>query len=221
MKLKKQSSLIIGRNKEKKMLQAIYQSNKPELLAVYGRRRVGKTFLLTRFFQEQNSVNSIFFYCSGIQKATMKDQLEAFVTQISETFYEGLAIAPQKKWTHAFDVLTKAMTTVPPNKKIILLFDEAPWMATRKSQFLEAFDYYWNRYWTQNNRLKVIVCGSSASWIIENFINNKGGLYNRVTRTLELNPFSLKEAHDFLAHANIKLNQSQVLELQGNLINLK
>jgi len=210
MKLNVNSSIIVGRKKEQKVLQAVYQSQKAELLAVYGRRRVGKTFLLTTFFQQKDAV---FFHCAGIQKAVMRDQLEAFVRQISDTFYDGLQIAPQKKWMHAFDILTKAIEKIQPNKKIVLLFDEAPWMATKKSNFLEAFDYYWNRYWTQDNRLKVIVCGSSASWIIEHFIDNKGGLYNRVTRILELDPFSLYETRDFLLHKGIKLNKTQVLEL--------
>lgn len=210
MKITVNSSIIVGRKKEQKILQAIYQSKKAELLAVYGRRRVGKTFLLTTFFQQKDV---IFFHCAGIQKATMKEQIEAFVRQISETFYGGLQIAPQKKWIDAFDILTKAIEKIPPHKKIVLLFDEAPWMATKKSNFLEAFDYYWNRYWTQDNRLRVIVCGSSASWIIEHFIDNKGGLYNRVTRILELNPFSLRETSDFLRQKGIKLNKTQVLEL--------
>lgn len=210
MKFKEKSLNIVGRKREQQILNAIFQSDKAELLAVYGRRRVGKTFLLTTYFQQQDCV---FFHCAGIQKALMKDQLDAFVKQIGETFYEGLEIAPQKKWMHAFDILTKAIEKSAANKKIVLLFDETPWMATRKSHFLEAFDYYWNRYWTQNNQLKMIVCGSSASWIIEHFINNKGGLYNRVTRILELHPFSLNDTNNFLINKGIKLNKSHVLEL--------
>lgn len=205
-----QKTVIIGRKKEQALLESLYFSKKAELLAVYGRRRVGKTFLITSFVQRKDC---IFFHCAGIQKAAMKEQLEAFVNQISETFYEGLPIAPQKKWIQAFDVLTKAVAKIPANKKIVLLFDEIPWMATSKSNFLEAFDYYWNRYWTQDNRLRVIICGSSASWIIENFIDNKGGLYNRVTRILEVLPFSLKDTSDFLHHKGIRLNKTQILEL--------
>jgi len=154
-----------------------------------------------------------FFHCSGIQNGAAKDQLSAFVNQIGETFYHSAEIAPQKKWMDAFNTLTKAIEKSSSDKKIVLLFDEAPWMATKKSGFLVAFDYYWNRYWTQNNKLKVIVCGSSASWIIEHFINSKGGLYNRVTRILELYPFSLSETKNFLNRRGIKLNKSQVLEL--------
>lgn len=210
MKYKDKNSLIIGRLKEQKMLHEIFQSNKSELLAVYGRRRVGKTFLLTTYFKQKDCV---FFHCSGIQNRPLVEQLEAFANQIGETFYPGAQITPQKKWMQAFDALTKAMATVPKNKKIVLFFDEAPWMATQKSGFLAAFDYYWNRYWTQDNRLKVIVCGSSASWIIEHFIDNKGGLYNRVTRILELHPFSLAETKTFLEHKGIKLNQAQTLEI--------
>jgi hypothetical protein len=96
---------------------------------------------------------------------------------------------------------------------VVLFFDELPWMATRKSGLLQAIDYYWNRYWSHDNRVKLIICGSSASWIIEKIINNKGGLYNRITRTFPLAPFSLKETAEFLSASGVKLNFQHVLAL--------
>ncbi len=108
--------------------------------------------------------------------------------------------------------LRRSFTIQPP---IIgkLFLDELPWMVTPKSGLLQAIDYYWNRYWSHNNYIKLIVCGSSASWIIKKIINNKGGLYNRVTRTLVLEPFLLDEAALFLSASGIKLNHKQVLDL--------
>jgi hypothetical protein len=54
---------------------------------------------------------------------------------------------------------------IPRNKKIILFFDELPWMATRRSRLLQNLDYYWNQYWSDDGRIKLIICGSSTSWI--------------------------------------------------------
>ena len=177
---------------------------------MYGRRRVGKTYLVTHFFERSSSH---FFYVSGILKGKLKEQLGQFYKQIGETFYNGASIAQRSGWLDAFEDLTKAIQQVPNNKKVILFFDEFPWMATKRSGLLEALDYYWNRHWAHDSRIKLIICGSSASWIIEKIINNKGGLYNRVTRTMQLNPFTLEETKSFLRSIGIKLNDRHVLNL--------
>lgn len=200
---------IVGRVKEKGVLTQIIQSKKAEFLAIYGRRRVGKTFLIKNFFADESC---LFFYCSGIKDGKLKDQLEEFSKQIGETFYKGAAIMPRTRWKDAFEDLTKAIEQTTP-KTVVLFFDELPWMATPRSGLLQALDYYWNRYWSHNERIKLIVCGSSASWIIEKIINNKGGLYNRVTRTISLDPFSLDETEAFLSNIGVHLNQKQILDI--------
>ena len=98
-------------------------------------------------------------------------------------------------------------------KKIVLFFDELPWMATKRSRLLQTLDYYWNRYWVDNKQLKLIICGSSASWIIKNIVNNKGGLHNRLTQQIELSPFNLNGTKDFLRYRGIKLKDEQILQL--------
>lgn len=201
---------IIGREREREILDQAFKSHRSEFLAVYGRRRVGKTYLIRNFFSNQDCV---FLYCSGLQKGKRRQQLEEFYKQIGLTFYNGASLTKRTRWMDALEDLTKACAQVPQDRKIVLFFDELPWMATPRSGLLEALDYYWNRYWSHSNNIKLIVCGSSSSWIIEKIINNKGGLYNRVTRTMRLAPFTLAETYDFL-HANgIKLNHKQVLEL--------
>ena len=201
---------IVGRVKEQGILKQFLNSSKAEFLALYGRRRVGKTFLIKNFFANEICV---FFYCSGIKDGKLREQLKEFAKQIGSAFYNGAAITARRRWTDAFEDLNKAIEQITPNKKIVLFFDELPWIATPRSGLLQVIDYYWNRYWSHDNRVKLVVCGSSASWIIEKIINNKGGLYNRVTRTMHLDPFSLSEVAAFLSTLKIKLNHKQILEL--------
>ncbi len=203
-------SKIVSRLKEKELLNRLLKSKNAEFLALYGRRRIGKTYLIRNFFEEAPCV---FFHVTGMQEGKLEEQLELFVKQIGITFYNGASLAPRKRWMDAFEDLTKAIQTLPKNKKVVLFFDEFPWMATKKAKLLSALDYYWNRYWVNDPRLKLIVCGSSASWVIKNIINNKGGLYNRITYSLKLEPFTLSETKTFLRHKGIKLNHQQILDL--------
>lgn len=203
-------TIIIGRTREQNILRELLKSSKAELLAIYGRRRVGKTFLVRNFFENESCV---LFYCSGIKEGRIADQINEFAKQIGKTFYNGASITARKCWLDAFEDLSKAIEQISKSKKVVLFFDELPWMATPRSKLLQALDYYWNRYWSHDQRLKLIVCGSSASWIIDKIINNKGGLYNRITRTINLEPFSLKEADLFLLTNGLQLNQNQVLDL--------
>lgn len=133
--------------------------------------------------------------------------------EIGRVFYSGTELKPQKTWEAAFEQMTKAIEFIPKNEKIVLFFDELPWMATKRSRLLQALDYYWNRYWVDNNRLKLIICGSSASWIIKNIVNNKGGLHNRITQLIELKPFDLSGIKEFLNYKGIKLNNNQILQI--------
>lgn len=201
---------ITGRQKEQIILTQLLNSKKSEFLAMIGRRRVGKTFLIKNFFDKKPCV---FFYCAGEKKGTLKHHLKEFSTQIGKTFYGGADIMPYRSWRDAFEGITKAIEQVAKNKKIVLFIDELPWLATKRSRLLSALDYYWNRYWSHSKNLKLIVCGSSASWITENIINNKDGLYNRVTCTITLEPFTLNETATFLASTGVKLNHKQVLDL--------
>lgn len=204
------TSKIVGRGKEQQILAAVLKSKKAEFVALYGRRRVGKTYLIKHFFAQ---MPCIFFHATGLQDGSLKIQLEQFAKQIGDTFYNGASITPPKRWIDAFEDLTKATRQIPPGQKIVIFLDEFPWMATKRSGLLQALDYYWNRYWADDARIKLIICGSSASWLIEKIINNKGGLHNRVTRTMRLEPFNLHDTEAFLALLGVHLNQKHALEL--------
>ena len=203
---------LIGRNEEIKQLEQLYQSRSSEFLALYGRRRIGKTFLIREFFKVKKE--AIFFNVTGAKNAPIKEQINHVTAQLSDAFYNGVQLQAGRTWDEVFALITKTIKQqAPSRKKIVLFFDELPWMATRRSQLLDRLDYYWNQHWSQDKRVKLIICGSSASWIINKVINNKAGLHNRVTREIHLEPFDLQETKQFLIKRKIKLTDPQILQL--------
>jgi AAA+ ATPase superfamily predicted ATPase len=202
--------VIIGRDTERNLLNKIYLSKEAELLAVHGRRRVGKTYLIKHYFQ---SKQCIYFQITGIKNAKSSIQLERYTRVLSDVFYPGLSLKTPSTWMNAFEDLTQAIAKIPVTKKIVLFFDELPWLASRKSGVLQALEYFWNRYWVDDKRLKLVVCGSSSSWIIDKIIKNRAGLHNRVTRKLRLMPLNLSASKQFLAHLDVCLTQKQLLKL--------
>lgn len=200
---------VTCREREVEILEKIWKSKEAEFLAIYGRRRVGKTHLIRGFFSEK----SLYFEITGIKDATRALQLKQFIGKLGKIFYNGLPISRPKTWLEAFALLTDAIQKLPRSKKIVLFFDELPWLANRKSGIIQALDYYWNAEWSRLPNLIVIVCGSAASWMLENLINAKGGLHNRLTRFIHLQPFNLDQTQKFLKSKKIHYNHLQVLDL--------
>lgn len=205
--------MIIGRKTELAKLKQISQSSKAEFIGIYGRRRVGKTFLIREFFKP---IAGVQFYAIGIYKGSKADQLKGFKKQLEETFYNGQSIADLHSWDDAFALLTKNIKNHLKSNKIknILIFlDELPWLVTHKSGFIQALDFYWNTTWKDIPALRLVVCGSAASWMIKNIIHAKGGLHNRLTATLRLLPFQLSEVQSFLENKEIRLPEKQIIEI--------
>lgn len=201
---------IIGRIREQEILKNKFESEKAEFIAVYGRRRIGKTYLIRNFIAQ---LPGVFFHVTGQQNGSSKEQLEEFSKQLASTFYQGAPLIPRTHWKDAFEDLTNAINKLPQDRKVVLFFDEFPWMATPRSKLMQALELYWNRYWVFDPRIKLIICGSATSWMIKHIINNCGGLYNRVTRAIHLKPFTLKEAETYLCDHKIHLNHRQILDL--------
>jgi AAA+ ATPase superfamily predicted ATPase len=203
-------NLLIGRERELNILKSFLISNNSEFLAIYGRRRVGKTFLVRQFFEKKDV---IFFDITGEKNAPLKEQIKHFTKQIGKIFYKGAPLVSGKNWDEAFELLTEAIEGMEIQKKIILFLDEFPWMVTKNSRLLQNLDYYWNQHWSKNNIIKLIICGSSASWIIEKIVKNKGGLHNRVTRNIYLEPFDLCQTEKLLNNLSIQLTHKQIVKL--------
>ncbi len=200
---------IIGRQEEIELLKRLYESKQAEFLAIYGRRRVGKTYLVTEFFRGKG----IFFEVTGSATATTKEQLLRFHHEFCGLFKREGKIKPPKNWQEAFFRLKEAISEVQNKHKIVLFFDELPWLASPKSKFLSALDYFWNRHFSRMPHLFLIVSGSSASWMIHQILNNKGGLYGRLSAHLRLRPFKLLEVEQFLQSKRIQLSRKQICEI--------
>ena len=196
---------IIGREIEQEILRQRKESDAPELIAIYGRRRIGKTFLVRRYFNDKFS-----FYCTGIYQGTKKEQLGEFNRQLEH--YSGRKWKVAKDWFDAFAQLREYLESLAGNKPIVVFLDELPWMDTHKSRFIKAFEYFWNSWGATNNRLKLIVCGSATTWMRENVLSDKGGLYNRTTRSIYLAPFTLHETEQYLLSRGIRWNRYQIAE---------
>ena len=205
---------IIGRQSEKAILQRLVSSNYSEFLAVYGRRRVGKTYLITEYFEDKGLCLEI----TGSPDGSKELHLSRFYTELSHTFSVKNDNYDLSNWDNAFTSLMEVIDHYHAqnlDKKIILFFDEVPWLDKNKSGFLSALDYCWNKYLSKlkYNYILTVICGSAASWMIKRVVNDKGGLHNRLTETISLSPFSLSETKKYLESRNIILENKQIIEL--------
>ena len=202
---------LSGRRAEREALQAALTSDRAEFVAIYGRRRVGKTFLVRRHFQDQPVV---YFEMVGRFDANTEQQLVIFAEALSATFYPRAELATPPSWHDAFRALATAIERARGRKrKYVLFFDEVPWIDTHRSGFLRELEHFWNSWCSRRDDVVMIVCGSAASWMLSKLINARGGLHNRLTRTLRLLPFTLAEVSEFFEHKKIKLTQRELCEL--------
>ncbi|MCO6487516.1 MAG: AAA family ATPase [Phaeodactylibacter sp.] len=200
---------MIGRLKETDILKKALASEKPELVAVIGRRRVGKTYLIRSFFGGQ-----IDFEMVGLKDGNMEQQLRNFTYSLKEAKgQKGPVERTPKDWLAAFHELKEFLeSSEKENKRKVVFIDELPWAATAKSDFLTGFSYFWNSYASKSNII-VVICGSATAWMIKKIINNKGGLHNRVTRKILLQPFALSETEAYFRSRNISFDRYQILQL--------
>lgn len=196
---------LIGRAKEQEILRQRIESDSPELIAIYGRRRIGKTFLVRQYFKDDFS-----FYFTGIYEGAKKEQLGEFRRQLEH--YSGRKWVLAKDWFAAFAQLREYLESIGGDSPIVVFLDELPWMDTHKSRFIKAFEYFWNSWGATNSRLKMIVCGSATTWMRENVLSDKGGLYNRTTRSIYLAQFTLCETEQYLLSRGINWNRYQIAE---------
>ena len=180
------------------------ESEQSEFVAVYGRRRVGKTYLIRETFDY-----SFAFQHTGILDAPLREQLSEF----RESLYTaGMGkCAMPKTWSEAFRLLQRWLASCPEGKKVVFI-DELPWMDTPRSKFIRALDHFWNGWATTRRDILLVVCGSATSWIIENIVMNYGGLHNRLTRQIHLQPFTLDECEQFCLSRHLGFTRKQILE---------
>lgn len=197
------ASKIIGRKRELEQLSTIFNSDKAELVAVYGRRRVGKTFLVKGFFN-----GNFDYYATGIFEGSQKDELDAFCDTLRQ---KQPSLPPIKSWMEAFTALRDYLKKLR-KKRIVVFLDELPWFDVPKGKFLKAFEWFWNSWGSTQDNLKMIVCGSATTWMTDKFISGKGGLYNRTTERIYLAPFNLNETEALLRSNGLNWDRSLILD---------
>ena len=193
---------IIGRTAEKAELQKILESGKAEFVAIYGRRRVGKTFLIKEYFEKD-----IVFAVAGLAKGNTRMQIKNFYKTILR-YAPSLKESP-KDWLDVFDILIKYIESLGPGRKVIML-DELPWMDTPKSGFISALEHFWNGWASSRRDVVLVVCGSATSWMMDKLIDDHGGLHNRLTKRIFLRPFNLQECESMLEAMGMSLSRYEV-----------
>ena len=195
---------IIGREREISILQDLCSSERAEFVAVYGRRRVGKTYLIQQFFDHQFA-----FSATGIIDGQKDEQLFSFTASLIQAGYSG---SQPKNWLQAFELLKSVLEHRNDNGKCVIYIDELPCFDTPKSGFVRALAYFWNTWACMRNNVILIVCGSATSWMIDNIIDNHGGLHNRITHSICLHQFTLGETEKYLESRNIHWSRSIIAE---------
>ena len=186
---------IIARHKEIEALERKFRSGKSEFVIVYGRRRIGKTFLVNNVFSDRFTFTYV-----GARKQKQEVQLRRFAEQLKA--YSGSAYAPSlNNWEEAFNELRTLIEQKPQEERKVVFFDEMPWIDTPHSAFVEALEYFWNAWAAQRGDILFIACGSATSWMVNKLLKNQGGLHNRITEQIYLRPFQLGECEEYL-HAN-------------------
>lgn len=196
--------MLIGRKREIELLQAMIQDEKSHFVAVYGRRRIGKTFLVRETFHYRFT-----FQHAGLSDGTMKEQLYAFTSSLKDAGHQ--VNTRPKNWLEAFDELKDLIRESSEKKKVIFI-DELSWMDTPRSDLMMALENFWNSFASARKDVILIICASATSWMLSKVVHNKGGLYNRLTEQIQLHPFMLAECEDYVQEAGLVMNQEQILQ---------
>jgi hypothetical protein len=202
---------IIGRKEEIKELERLYATSGSEFVAVYGRRRVGKTFLIKEVFKDRMT-----FWHTGLspydrdKKYLLRDQLQTFYYSLQDYGLRGETCP--KSWLEAFRLLEKLLAQKDDGSRQLVFIDELPWMDTARSRFIPALEHFWNGWATRHDNIMLIVCGSATAWMEDNLINSKGGLYNRLNHEIKLFPFTLSECEEYFKSKEMMMSRYDVAQ---------
>lgn len=196
--------MLIGREKEIQELRQVYESDESKFIAIFGRRRIGKTYLVREVFQD----NFAFTY-SGMAQASTKEQLQRFYLTLKSSGFNGGSYP--NNWIEAFYLLEQYLDGLPEGKKVVFL-DELPWMDGPKSSFMPAFENFWNAWASARKDVLLIVCGSATSWMVKKILKNRGGLHNRLNNQIHLQPFNLHECELYAKSIHLPLERQGILE---------
>lgn len=197
---------LIARNREIQELSRLYKSKRSEFVVVYGRRRIGKTFLVNQVFQDEFTFTYV-----GARKQPQQVQLQRFARQLQE-FSKSPYAPTLNSWEEAFEELKALINMKPAKERKVIFFDEMPWIDTPRSSFVDALEYFWNAWAAQRNDILFIACGSATSWMVNKLVKNQGGLHNRITAQIYLRPFNLCECEQFLHEYGCRWDRYTILQ---------
>ena len=210
----KMKELITGRVNEQEVLENLYKSHQSEFVVIYGRRRVGKTFLVRELFENRfafyHTALSPFEMENGQAELLIKQQLMVFGNSLRD--FGDYHDMPPKDWFQAFNWLKDLLSGMSKRKRLVVFIDELPWMDTPRSGFITAFEHFWNSWGAGKHNLLLIVCGSASSWINDKLINNTSGLYGRTTMEIHLSPFSLSDCKNYFESRKINIADYDILQ---------
>ena len=199
------NELFIARERECSELKRCLESNRSELAIVYGRRRVGKTYLIENFFE-----NKFDFKFVGTRNQNTRVQLANFARTLKR--FSGQSVGTLKTWSDAFFALEEYLETLPKDSKKVVFFDEMPWIDTKRSDFVSALEYFWNSWAVSQRNIFFVGTGSATSWMIDKLISNKGGLHGRITARIHVSPFTLNEVEKYLRGLGCRWDRLQILQ---------
>ncbi len=199
--------MFVGRDSEVATFNKLLSNEQAELVTVLGRRRVGKTFLVKNALKDK-----LDFHFTGVKDADKDAMLNEFALKIFELSNGKTNLSIPKNWLEGFRMLRFYLESIKSKKKRVVFIDEFPWLDTHKSGFLPAFEYFWND-WAVNQNILLVICGSSTSWMLNNIVNNKAGLHNRITKYINVQPFTLAETKLLLDAMGCKLPHYEIIQL--------
>lgn len=203
---------MVGREEEIREMNERYDSGRPEFIAVYGRRRVGKTYLIDEALKDR-----ITFRHSGLSPVDEQSHKNGLKEQLRH-FYLSLQLQGMKKskcptsWLEAFFMLERHLQSIDDGSRQVVFLDELPWMDTPRSGFITALEAFWNGWAYHRDNMMLVVCGSATSWMTDKLINNYGGLYGRLTSRMKLAPFTLSECERFFQSKGITLSRYDIAQ---------
>ncbi len=197
---------LIARNREIEELRRLYKSKRSEFVVIYGRRRIGKTFLVNQVFQDEFTFSYV-----GARKQPPQVQLQRFARQLQE-FSKSPYAPTLNSWEEAFEELKALIKMKPAKERKVIFFDEMPWIDTPRSSFVDALEYFWNAWAAQRTDIMFIACGSATSWMVNKLVKNQGGLHNRITAQIYLRPFNLRESEQFLHEYGCRWDRYTILQ---------
>ncbi|MDR0874579.1 MAG: AAA family ATPase [Clostridiales Family XIII bacterium] len=201
---------LVGRKREKDTLKRYFASKESEFVVVYGRRRVGKTYLIRQYFDD-----AFFFYATGVApeqsvKPNLKANLERFGKSLEQYGMPGER--EPASWMEAFDRLAEGIARAGTSGRKVIFLDEMPWMDTPKSKFISALEYFWNAFASARNDILLIACGSAATWMTQKIFKNRGGLHNRITGKILVRPFNLNECEAYFQMRDIVIDRKDIAQ---------